>query len=186
MASTTTTTTVTTDNSTSSSTHKTTISDLLHIPTSTAIAIFVVVLVVLVGLVLLYAFLYKKGWISCATCKNYVRIRKRTLSISSTGPLADNDPTFVVGLPKPGQDRELFSIGDGDGVEDGRPDARRRSRRGTEDEFFYDEIFEHSAFVDETTNRANKQLTVKDDDFERMLDELEVPDLEFKRPTSRI
>ncbi|WAR28388.1 hypothetical protein MAR_014092 [Mya arenaria] len=164
MASTTTTTTVTTDNSTSSSTHKTTISDLLHIPTSTAIAIFVVVLVVLVGLVLLYAFLYKKG----------------------TGPLADNDPTFVVGLPKPGQDRELFSIGDGDGVEDGRPDARRRSRRGTEDEFFYDEIFEHSAFVDETTNRANKQLTVKDDDFERMLDELEVPDLEFKRPTSRI
>jgi len=100
-----------------------------------------------------------------------------------TNPLAETDPTFVVGLPKPGQERELFSIGDQDGGQDGRRPPQARSRRDTEDDFFYDEVFERSAFVDENTRRANQNLTLDNDDFERMLDEYEVPDLDLKKPS---
>ncbi|KAH3804164.1 hypothetical protein DPMN_132446 [Dreissena polymorpha] len=104
------------------------------------------------------------------------------MSISSTGQFASNDATFFTDPPRPNQERQLFSIGDQDGGDDGRPNYNLRRRLPTEDEFFYDEVFEKSALVDERTQRANKQL-VSDDDSERMLDELEVPDLEFKKPS---
>jgi hypothetical protein len=55
-------------------------------------------------------------------------------------------------------------------------------RHGTEDDYFYDEIFGPSAFVDETTNRANTYLSVADDDDDDILRGLNVPDLVFKTP----
>lgn len=105
--------------------------------------------------------------------------RKRRSSTSSQGPLTHDDTTFVHVSDPPRQERELFSIGDQDGGDDGRPTPRHR--RGTEDDYFYDEIFEKSAFVDETTNRANTHLTVEDE-----MSELNIPDLVFKKPTTRI
>lgn len=120
--------------------------------------------------------------ISCNTCKRYARISKRTSSISSRGPLTENDATFVVESQEPPpQERELFSIGDQDGGEDGRPSSLRR--RGTEDEFFYDEIFERSEFTDESTSRANKQL-ISEQEERDILEELGIPDLEFKKPSA--
>ncbi|KAH3804148.1 uncharacterized protein LOC127836243 [Dreissena polymorpha] len=167
---------------TTTTNHKNTIEDMLHMSTGTAIGVLLAVLCAIGGIAFLLAYLYKKGKLSCATCRNYVRIRKRTLSISSTGQSAGNDATFVTDPTRPNQERQLFSIGDQDGGDDGRPNTNLRRRLPTEDEFFYDEVFEKSAFVDERTQRANKQL-VSDDDFERMLDELEVPDLDFKKPS---
>jgi len=82
-------------------------------------------------------------------------------------------------MAEPRQERELFSIGDQDGGSDGRP--KTRSRRGTEDDYFYDEIFERSAFVDERTNKSNQRLTIESEDD----DELDIPDLIFKRPTEK-
>lgn len=117
--------------------------------------------------------------LSCKPFKVFMPKRKRRSSTSSQGPLTQDDATFVHVSDPPRQERELFSIGDQDGGDDGRPTPRQR--RGTEDDYFYDEIFEKSAFVDETTNRANTHLTVEDE-----LSELNIPDLVFKKPTTRI
>ena len=101
-----------------------------------------------------------------------MRKRKRNSSTISHNPLTTDDSDLVVP-----QDRELFSIGDQDGGEDGR--IRSRTRADADDDYFYDEIFERSAFVDEQTNKTNKQLTVEDFD-----DEFDIPDLIFK-PAAR-
>lgn len=121
--------------------------------------------------------------LSCNTFRKYARIRKRTSSVSSRGPLTENDATFVVQSHEPPQERELFSIGDQDGGNDGRPSAVRR--REPEDDYFYDEIFGRSDFADESTNRANKQLMSHQEEAD-VLEELGIPDLVFKKPSTRI
>ena len=68
----------------------------------------------------------------------------------------------------------MFSIGDQDGGSDGR--VRTRGRVVADDDYFYDEIFERSAFTDERTNQTK---TVED--FE---DEFDIPDLTFRPPTT--
>lgn len=105
-------------------------------------------------------------------------MRKRRSSTSSHGPLTPDDATFVTITESP-RERELFSIEDKDGGQNGRPFSSRK--QSTDDDYFYDEIFEKSAFVDAATNRANKRLTVDDDADDD--DELTVPDLVFKTPT---
>ena len=100
--------------------------------------------------------------------------RKRHNSNTSfNNPLTTTDDTDLV-VPR---ERELFSIGDQDGGSDGR--VRTRGRVVADDDYFYDEIFERSAFTDERTNQTNKQLTVED--FE---DEFDIPDLIFRPPTT--
>lgn len=58
-------------------------------------------------------------------------------------------------------------------------------RRDTEDDYFYDEIFGRSDFADESTTRANKQL-MSDQEEADALEELGIPDLVFKKPSTRI
>ena len=120
--------------------------------------------------------------LSCQCCKSFIPgRRRRRSSTSSRGPLTQDDATFVNISDPPRPDRELFSIGDQDGGQDGR--QRSMQRRGTEDDYFYDEIFGQSAFVDETTNRANTYLSVADDDDDDdILGGLNIPDLIFKKP----
>lgn len=146
-----------------------------RLPFVTTIVIFLgVLLVILAGtLILLY---WRKKGMRCPRFKVYIPIRKRHSSTSSIGPLTRDDPTFVT-VTEPRQERELFSIGDQDGGDDGRPAMKRRNTEN--DDYFYDEIFEKSEFVDKATNRANKHLTVEDEDDE----DLNVPDLVFKKPS---
>lgn len=99
--------------------------------------------------------------------KNQIRgffknIRRRRAS-TSHHPLEPDD-TGSVDLPEPRIERQLFSIGDNDDQEN----------TGGYDDYFYDEIFGHSAFVDERTNTSLKKLyTVQSED---------VPDLLFRDP----
>lgn len=120
--------------------------------------------------------------VSCKRCLQVIPTRKRSASTSSQAQLTQDDATFVA-PSGPRQERELFSIADQDGGDDGRPP--QRGRRSTEDDYFYDEIFERSAFVDESTNRANKHLTIEQDDDDEELGNMNVPDLVFKKPNSR-
>lgn len=154
----------------------------LHISKGIALAIFFITLsLIIIGCAFLY-YLKKKRNFSCkrCDCKICLPKRRRRGSTSSRGPLTQDDATFVhITDSFPRQERELFSISDQDGGDDGRQNSRQR--RGTEDDYFYDEIFEKSAFVDETTNRANTHLTVEEN-----LSELTIPDLVFKKPTTRI
>ncbi|XP_060579074.1 uncharacterized protein LOC132736040 [Ruditapes philippinarum] len=153
----------------------------LHINTDLVLEIvFIVICLAIAGGFITYV-LKKKGIIPCQRCKSCLPGRRRRLSsTSSRGPLTQDDATFVNISDPPRQERELFSIGDQDGGQDGR--QRSMQRRGTEDDYFYDEIFGQSAFVDETTNRANTYLSVADDDDDDILSGLNVPDLVFKTP----
>ncbi|XP_060590566.1 uncharacterized protein LOC132745636, partial [Ruditapes philippinarum] len=142
--------------------------------------VFIVLCLVIAGSFMTFL-LKKKGYISCQRCRSCLHERRRRRSsTSSRGPLTQDDATFVNISDPPRQERELFSIGDQDGGQDGR--QRSLQRRGTEDDYFYDEIFGQSAFVDETTNRANTYLSVADDDDDDILSGLNVPDLVFKTP----
>ncbi|KAK3594911.1 hypothetical protein CHS0354_020568 [Potamilus streckersoni] len=77
-------------------------------------------------------------------------------------------------LEAPKLAREIFSIGDHDN-DVTRTRERRYSDDAADDGYFYDEIFETSAFVDERTNRSIKNLT-EDDDFE----DDNIPDIIFR------
>ncbi|XP_045201523.2 mucin-5AC-like [Mercenaria mercenaria] len=148
-----------------------------HISAGTALGIFLIAFVFVgVGSFIFYK-MKKKGNLPCQSCKVCLPRRRRRSSTSSRGPLTQDDATFVNITDPPRSERELFSIGEQDGGQDGRPSSMQR--RGTEDDYFYDEIFGTSAFVDETTNRANTHLTVDDDDDD--LGGLNIPDLVFKK-----
>lgn len=141
-----------------------------------AIAVFVGVMVVAILVVIVFIYLRRKKNLShlpfpCDKCCMQGR-KRRSSTTSFNNPLTATDDDLVV--PR---DRELFSIGDQDGGQDGR--VRSRPRVEPEDDYFYDEIFERSAFVDERTNKSNKQLTVEDFD-----DDFDIPDLTFKPPTT--
>ncbi|XP_060579073.1 uncharacterized protein LOC132736039 [Ruditapes philippinarum] len=152
-----------------------------HINTDLVVEIVFIVLCLVIAGSFMTFLLKKKGYISCQRCRSCLHERRRRRSsTSSRGPLTQDDATFVNISDPPRQERELFSIGDQDGGQDGR--QRSLQRRGTEDDYFYDEIFGQSAFVDETTNRANTYLSVADDDDDDILSGLNVPDLVFKTP----
>lgn len=141
-----------------------------------AIAVFVGVIVVAILVVIVFIYLRRRRNLSylpfpCDKCCMQGR-KRRSSTTSFNNPLTATDDDLVV--PR---DRELFSIGDQDGGQDGRD--RSRARVETEDDYFYDEIFERSAFVDERTNKSNKQLTVEDFD-----DDFDIPNLTFKPPTT--
>ena len=86
----------------------------------------------------------------------------------------------------PPLERELFSIGDQDGGNDGRPLPQRRREsldvHAGDDGYFYDEIFDRSEFTDQSTSQANKQL-ISEQEERDILKELGIPDLIFKKPS---
>lgn len=141
-----------------------------------AIAVFVVVMgVAILGLMVFIHYRRKRklSYLPFPCEKCCMPRRKRHGSTASfNNPLTAADGND----PNEPREREMFSIEDQDGGSDGR--IRPRARVNAEDDYFYDEIFERSEFVDERTNKSNKQLTV--DDFE---DEFDIPDLIFKPPT---
>lgn len=72
-------------------------------------------------------------------------------------------------LPPPRTERELFSIGDHDDID------TRLGGAAPSDDYFFDEIYEKSAFVDETTHSSIKDL--------KLVSERDnVPDLLFRSP----
>lgn len=70
-------------------------------------------------------------------------------------------------LPPPRTERELFSIGDHDDIDTGMGGA------APDDGYFFDEIYEKSAFVDENTNTSIKELKIPSESDN-------VPDLLFR------
>lgn len=136
-----------------------------------AILVFVGVMGVAILTVIVYIYTRRRRKLSYLPCTEGRKRRSSTTSFNN--PLTTTDDSDVV--PR---DRELFSIGDQDGGDDGRH-VGPRNPVPTDDDYFYDEIFERSAFVDERTNKSNKQLTV--DDFD---DDFDLPDLTFKPYTN--
>lgn len=140
-------------------------------------------------------------------CPNWSLKRPRGSSTTSFEPLT-NEESRVSNMPEKNCAKELFSVRDQNGEGKGQP--RSRLRHGTlqepdggyegqqsfwnapQDDYFYDEIFDRSAFVDVTTNRANKDLTLLtendyfDDENVPDLGDANVPDLVFKASTSRL
>jgi len=101
----------------------------------------------------------------CNICKRVQRRRRNSTNASHHPLQADDNSSH--GTPIPNH-RNLFSITD-------EPDDSNNPQ-GNDDGYFYDEIFERSAFVDERTNKSLQNLcsvsTADDDD--------ELPDLLFK------
>ncbi|KAL4219988.1 hypothetical protein ACF0H5_020399 [Mactra antiquata] len=157
--------------------------DGLNISLPVSIGIIVATTSLIVVGAILYLYVRKRRPYICIKCLNVLQSRRRRSSTSSQGPLTQDDATFVTPSVRR-TEQELFSIADQDGGEDGRQVPR--GRRGTEDDYFYDEIFERSAFVDESTYRANKQLTIEHVDEDEILGDTHVPDLIFKKPNKRL
>lgn len=72
-------------------------------------------------------------------------------------------------VPPPRTERELFSIGDHDDID------TRLGGAAPSDDYFFDEIYEKSAFVDETTHSSIKDLKLESERDN-------VPDLLFRSP----
>lgn len=102
----------------------------------------------------------------CLQLPHFTRIRSTS---SSHHPL---DPDDVEDLPPPRTERELFSIGDHDDID------TRLGGAAPSDDYFFDEIYEKSAFVDETTNSSIKELKLESERDN-------VPDLLFRSPRWR-
>ncbi|OWF49082.1 hypothetical protein KP79_PYT20658 [Mizuhopecten yessoensis] len=90
-------------------------------------------------------------------CDFWNRKRRRRLSSGSSQRALEDDGTSI-DIPGSRREANLFSIDD------------EEPNRDNDDGYFYDEVFERSAFVDAKTNAALKELYVTG----------EVPDLDFK------
>ncbi|XP_060063989.1 uncharacterized protein LOC132544415 [Ylistrum balloti] len=126
------------------------------------LAIFLSVLALL-GIILTAigcTYMYRSKRLS-RICDYWNRQRRRRLSSASSQHALDYDGTSI---DVPGHRREanLFSIDD------------EEPNRENDDGYFYDEVFERSAFVDAKTNAALKELYVNPED--------ELPDLSLREP----
>ncbi|KAL3846911.1 hypothetical protein ACJMK2_017859 [Sinanodonta woodiana] len=160
--------------------------------TALGISFGVATLVVLTGIII-YC-LRKRGKLKCCDdgiekCIQKHRKRKKPMkSFNASNDCLTNDEEdddkidscsgqTLETLNAPKLARELFSIEDHD-----NDVSRRRQRRHSDDTaddgYFYDEIFETSAFVDERTNRSIKNLT-EEGEFE----EDSIPDMIFRSPS---
>ncbi|XP_061171397.1 uncharacterized protein LOC133180946 [Saccostrea echinata] len=127
------------------------------------IIIIVICIVAVIALLVLMYTLYKKLRYSksCVRLKNLTRRRS-----STTGSHHPLEPDEVEDLPPPRTERELFSIGDHDDID-------TRLGGAPDDGYFFDEIYEKSAFVDEVTNSSLKELRIPTESDN-------VPDLLFR------
>ncbi|XP_062566039.1 uncharacterized protein LOC134228407 [Saccostrea cucullata] len=130
------------------------------------IIIIVICIVAAIALSVLIYTLYKKLRYSksCVRLKNLTRRRS-----STTGSHHPLEPDEVEDLPPPRTERELFSIGDNDDID------TRLGGAAPDDGYFFDEIYEKSAFVDEVTNSSLKELRIPTENDN-------VPDLLFRSP----
>lgn len=129
------------------------------------IIIIVICLIALIALIILIYVIFKKFKNSnlCLRLTQFTRVRSTS---SSHHPL---DPDDVEDLPPPRTERELFSIGDHDDID------TRLGGAAPSDDYFFDEIYEKSAFVDETTHSSIKDLKLESERDN-------VPDLLFRSP----
>lgn len=114
------------------------------------------ILVIMAAIACIYFYRTKRWFRSFEFWK---RPRRRRLSSGSSHRPLDEEGTSI-DIPGSRREPNLFSIDDEDG--DGTRD----------DGYFYDEVFEKSAFVDAQTNAALKELYTTNDD--------ELPELNFK------
>ena len=114
---------------------------------------------------------------SVSDCRGLERLRKllnpRQRSSSTGSHRRLHDDADSVDLPPPRTERELFSIGDTD-------DLEVRSGAGPDDAYFYDEIYERSAFVDALTNTSLKELQTSI--YKGKISDGAVPDLKLRPP----
>nr|XP_011431543.2 uncharacterized protein LOC105331156 [Crassostrea gigas] len=130
------------------------------------IIIIVICLIALIALILLIYVTFKKFRNSklCLRLTQFTRVRTTS---SSHHPLDPDD--VEEDLPPPRTERELFSIGDHDDID------TRLGGAAPSDDYFFDEIYEKSAFVDETTHSSIKDLKLESERDN-------VPDLLFRSP----
>ncbi|KAK3094585.1 hypothetical protein FSP39_003665 [Pinctada imbricata] len=112
------------------------------------LALVSVLTVIVVTSFVVFVF-YKKCGIP-AKLRKLVNLRKQSMMTGNHQRLRNADSDSI-DLPPPRTERELFSIGDTD-------DLDMRTGAGPDDGYFYDEIYERSAFVDELTNTSLKEL----------------------------
>jgi hypothetical protein len=106
--------------------------------------------------------------ISFRYSRPFSRLMNLTRGRSSTnGSHHPLEPDEAEDFPPPRTERELFSIGDHEEID------TRHGGAAPDDGYFFDEIYEKSAFVDEATNSSIKELKIP-----RRRDD--VPDLLFR------
>ncbi|XP_033759935.1 uncharacterized protein LOC117342068 [Pecten maximus] len=125
---------------------------------ATVLAVVAVLIVVLAAIGCTYMYRSKR---MSRICDFWNRQRRRRLSSASSQRALDDEGTSI---DIPGNRREvnLFSIDD------------EEPNRENDDGYFYDEVFERSAFVDAKTNAALKELYVNTEE--------ELPDLSLRSP----
>nr|XP_022288856.1 uncharacterized protein LOC111100966 [Crassostrea virginica] len=128
------------------------------------IIIIVICLIAFIGIIILLYILLKKFRYSNWFLRLTNLTRRRSSTTGSHHPL---EPDDVEDLPPPRTERELFSIGDHDDIDTGMGGA------APDDGYFFDEIYEKSAFVDENTNTSIKELKIPSESDN-------VPDLLFR------
>lgn len=135
------------------------------------IALLIGLLIVGIAIFLVFLFLKRSGRLyRLVPFKPLVRSR-RSSTAGSTRPL-DLDPDDPGDhredhgdLPKP-RDGDMFTIDD---MDMDTVDIESQSR-GTNDEYFYDEVFGKSQFEDEVTNASMRQLYLSAAEDDEMLD----------------
>lgn len=111
-----------------------------------------------------YVVIFNRNSKLCLRLTQFTRVRTTS---SSHHPLDPDD--VEEDLPPPRTERELFSIGDHDDID------TRLGGAAPSDDYFFDEIYEKSAFVDETTHSSIKDLKLESERDN-------VPDLLFRSP----
>lgn len=111
-----------------------------------------------------YFVIFNRNSKLCLRLTQFTRVRTTS---SSHHPLDPDD--VEEDLPPPRTERELFSIGDHDDID------TRLGGAAPSDDYFFDEIYEKSAFVDETTHSSIKDLKLESERDN-------VPDLLFRSP----
>lgn len=122
------------------------------------IAILGLVVVVIVTMGCTYLYRSKR---MARICDFWNRQRRRRLSSGSSQRALDDDGTSI-DIPGNRREANLFSIDD------------EEPNQPNEDGYFYDEVFERSAFVDAKTNAALKELYLNTED--------DLPDLSLREP----
>lgn len=134
------------------------------------VAVIILLFVIGIACLLLILYLRRSGKLQrFILLKGSLRAR-RDSSSSSRRPLEPDDIDHErdgdnVDMPKP-RDGEMFTIED---FETDLGDTDRQSR-GTNDEYFYDEVFGKSVFEDETTKASIGQLYLAAEDDDEMFD----------------
>lgn len=111
-----------------------------------------------------YVVIFNRNSKLCLRLTQFTRVRTTS---SSHHPLDPDD--VEEDLPPPRTERELFSIVDHDDID------TRLGGAAPSDDYFFDEIYEKSAFVDETTHSSIKDLKLESERDN-------VPDLLFRSP----